>query len=317
MSRGKASAWSASDLPDLSCRRVVVTGADRGVGARVAAALAERGAEVTVCCPDRVAADQAVAAIQERTPAAAVQAAELDLADLDSVRSFAEVYAAGHSGLDLLVNSAGGAAPRGRSADGFELQLGVIHLGHFALTGRLLPLLLAGSRPRVVTLTSLAARYGRLRFADLHHERRYSRWLAYGQARLAALVFAVELQRRAEEAGAPLVSVAAHPGYAVDAAEAPGGPAGRLGGHATRLGAALFGQPVADGALPALYAAAASPVMGGALYAPAGFGQLRGRPRPAPIHRRAMRRDQARLLWRRSEELTGVRYELTPDAVRP
>src|SRR3954464_7873739 len=230
--------WTAADMADQSGRIAVVTGANSGIGFHAARELAAHGAKVILAVRDTEGKGAGAAARMTGD----VEVRKLDLADLASVRSFA----AGVDGpLDLLVNNAGVMAPpRRETADGFELQLGTNHLGHFALTGLLLARLLAGDEPRVVTVSSGAHRMGRIDFDDPQSERRYRRWGAYGQSKLANLLFAFELQRRA---GLALLSVAAHPGYA----------ATNLQGRSLGVFNRLLAQSAASGALPALYAATA------------------------------------------------------------
>ena len=204
-------AWTADDIPDQAGRRAIVTGANSGIGLIAARELARHGAAVVLACRNAAKGEAALAEVRAAAPDADVTLAALDLADLASVRAFA---GARTDPVDLLVNNAGlMAPPRGTTKDGFELQLGTNHLGHFALTGLLLDRLLAGDAPRVVSLSSNAHRMGKIDFDDLQGERRYFRWTAYGQSKLANLLFMRELDRRARAAGLPLASVAAHPGY--------------------------------------------------------------------------------------------------------
>lgn len=239
----------------------------------------------------------------------------LDLADLGSVRDFAERVTDSHDHLDLLVNNAGiMAPPRRETADGFESQLGTNHLGHFALTGRLLGLLAAAPAPRVVTLSSIMHRIGWLRFDDLQMRHRYVNWLAYGQSKLANLMFAVELQRRATAAGSPLLSLAAHPGYSATNLQfaAPATAAERwfLG-----LMNKTVAQSAEQGALPTLYAATMPDVPGGAFIGPDGLMEMRGHPKVTTGAARAYDEQAARRLWEQSEQLTGVTYAFPTAAV--
>jgi NAD(P)-dependent dehydrogenase (short-subunit alcohol dehydrogenase family) len=204
--------WTAKDIPDLSGRRAVVTGANSGLGLQIALELARHGALVTMAVRDTGRGDEAAARIRDEAPDAEVAVARLDLADLSSVREFAATWS---GGVDLLVNNAGVMAlPRRTTKDGFEMHIGTNHLGHFALTGLMLPHLLEGGASRVVTMSSGAHTYGRIRFSNLQGERHYQRWLAYGQSKLANLLFAFGLARKAASADADLTSAAAHPGYA-------------------------------------------------------------------------------------------------------
>ncbi|HEY8770474.1 MAG TPA: oxidoreductase, partial [Thermoleophilaceae bacterium] len=201
-------------MPDQSGRVAVVTGANSGLGLVTARELARAGASVVLACRNTSKGERAIEELRAAVPGADAKLEALDLADLDSVRDFASRIASERGHLDLLVLNAGVMAPPRRTTkDGFESQFGTNHLGHFALTGRLLPTLLAASEPRVVTLSSGVHRMGSINFDDLQRERRYNNWLAYGQSKLANLIFAVELQRRASTAGTNLLSLAAHPGY--------------------------------------------------------------------------------------------------------
>jgi NAD(P)-dependent dehydrogenase (short-subunit alcohol dehydrogenase family) len=301
--------WTAADIPDLSGRRAVVTGANSGLGLEVARELARRGAAVVLACRDEQKGRRALAEVQESATGPDPELETLDLADLASVADFASRYAGSHGGdLDLLVANAGIMAPPRRvTADGFEAQLGTNHLGHFALTGRLLPALLRRPGSRVVTVSSVAHRMGRIDFDDLHGARRYRRWRAYGQSKLANLLFAFELDRRTRAAGAPLVSVAAHPGYAATNLQTAGPPAHEA--LAMRVLNPLVAQSAAMGALPLLFAATAEDLPGGSYIGPDGPAEARGHPRRVSATRRAEDTDVARRLWEVSERLTGVAFE--------
>ncbi|GAB2862376.1 oxidoreductase [Actinoallomurus bryophytorum] len=295
--------WTTDDVPDLAGKRAIVTGANSGIGLRTALELARHGATVVLACRSAERGEEALATIRAAVPGGDVVVGSLDLADLASVRAFAEANA---SPLDLLINNAGVMAlPHRTTADGFELQFGTNHLGHFALTGLLLPALLERPGARVVTVTSVFHRMGRIDFGDLDAERGYHKWPAYCQAKLANLVFAKELDRRA-----PFVSVASHPGYAVTNLQ-KAGP--RMEGSRARellFGGlnTLMGQSDAAGAWPSLYAATAE-VEGGQCYGPRGPGQSRGAPTRVRTLRRAADPELGRRLWEVSEERTGVSYD--------
>ena len=304
--------WTTAAIPPLDGRVVIVTGANSGLGFETARALARAGARVVLACrdPDRGAA--AVQRLREEA-GADVELAPLDLADLASVRTFAAGFAAGHDRLDVLVNNAGVMAiPRRQTADGFEMQFGTNHLGHFALTGHLLDRLLATPGARVVTVSSMAARGARIRFDDLQGVRHYGRWSAYGQAKLANQLFVLELDRRVAGRGADLVSVAAHPGYAATNLQmvGPQMTGSDLMERVTRLGNTLLAQSAADGALPSLYAATAPDVRGGQFFGPDRLFGMRGSPKRIPFLKAATDTGTARRLWEVSEELTGVRYDV-------
>lgn len=303
--------WSIDRLPDLGGRTAVVTGANSGLGLETARGLAGAGARVVMACRNTGKGEAAAGHIRAGQPDAELEVWPLDLADLASVEAFAKEFGSAHGKLDLLVNNAGVMAlPESRTRDGFEMQIGTNHLGHFALTGRLLEALRAAEAPRVVTVSSLAHRPGRIDLDDLNWQRRrYRKWTAYGQAKLANLMFALELQRRCQAAGERIVSVASHPGYAATHLQLAGPEASdsRLGQMMMQLSNRLFGQSQARGALPSLYAATAD-LDGGEYIGPDGFGELWGVPAPARIAGRAKKAETARGLWRLSEELTGVRY---------
>jgi NAD(P)-dependent dehydrogenase (short-subunit alcohol dehydrogenase family) len=302
--------WSASDVPDLTGRRAIVTGATSGLGLETARVLAARGAHVLLTGRDEQRTDQAVRRVRAAVPGGSVEPAGLDLADLSSVRAFAAQT--GALPVDLLVNNAGVMALPSREVtlDGFERQVGTNHLGHFALTGLLLPALLAAPAPRVVTVSSIMHWIGVMTVDDLQSEQRYDPWQAYARSKLANLLFARELNRRVRAAGVDLVSVAAHPGYTRTRLVANGPAQGHpVLGAAFRAGSALVGQGVRSGALPQLRAATDPAVTGGEFVGPRVLGW-----RGLPVHARraaAARDDGSQdALWAESERLTGVRFDL-------
>ena len=291
--------WTTDTMDPQDGRTFVITGANSGIGLEAARALGAAGARVVVACRDTAKGEHAVAELDGD-----FDVRRLDLADLASVRGFASEL---EGDVDVLINNAGVmAVPRGRTADGFEMQLGTNHLGHFALTGLLLDCL----RDRVVTISSGAHRFGRMNFGDLMSERHYQRWLAYGQSKLANLLFMQELQRRLETADSSLRSVAAHPGYA----------ATNLQFHTQSiqdklmgLGNHIFAQSAAMGALPTLYAATED-IPGGAFVGPDGLAEQRGHPHLVGMSGAARNTESARKLWEESEELTGVSYDFGKSA---
>jgi NAD(P)-dependent dehydrogenase (short-subunit alcohol dehydrogenase family) len=300
--------WTAADIPDQHHRIAIVTGANSGIGLVAARELARAGARVIMACRDASKADRAAGLIRGEVSGADVEVAALDLASLDSVRQFAGGYSEPH--LDLLINNAGVMVPPRRiTADGFELQLGTNHLGHFALTGLLMEPLLATPGARVVTVSSTAHKMGRIDFDDLQSERSYRRWLRYGQSKLANLLFALELDRRLRAAGADLLSVAAHPGYAATNLQTAATPS-----RIERLGSTvlnrIYAQDADRGALPTLYAATAD-VPGGSFVGPDGFQEMRGYPTLVSPTRAARNPQTARRLWGVSEQLTGVHFDFS------
>lgn len=299
--------WNRTHMPDQSGRLAVVTGANSGIGYATACALAERGAHVVLACRDRERAERAADRLRREVPDAVVETRRVDLGDLASIRAFAGGL--GHDRVDLLVNNAGVAlAPRSRTADGFETHFGVNHLGTFALTGLLLPRLLAAPRPRVVTVSSEAQRFVRLDLDDPHGERSYRPWFAYLRSKQAVLYFAVELQRRADAAGTRLLSMAASPG--LTRTNVLGGASG---GHPVlRRVVRVAGKSAADGALPTLYAATAPGLPGGGYVVPGGLMQQRGAPALWDRDRALTDTATAARLWSLSERLTGVVPEIVP-----
>lgn len=305
--------WTADDIPDQTGRVVVVTGANSGLGRIDSRELSRVGAIVVMACRNTEKGERVADEIRGDVPNAELVVEALDLADLRSVRAFAERFDGQQRRLDLLINNAGiMAAPRRLTNDGFESQLGTNHLGHFALTGLLLAGLLAAPEPRVVTESSGAHRMGRINFGDLQGERRYVRWLAYGQSKLANLMFAFELQRRATEAGTALESMAAHPGYAATNLQFAAPPP-----HERALMAVsnrLFSQSAEMGALPTLYAATTPDLPGGSFIGPDGRMEQRGYPKVVTAAGKAYDQEASRRLWEVSEQLTGVYYDFTARA---
>jgi hypothetical protein len=307
----EAQRWTADDVPDLSGKTIVVTGGNSGIGYEAALVLAAKGARVVLACRDLAKARSAVDAITAAHPAASVEVMRLDLASLQSVREFAKELKAAHERLHVLCNNAGVMAlPHRKTADGFEMQLGTNHLGHFALTGLLLDRLLATPGARVVNVSSNAHRFGWMRFDDLQWERSYGKWRAYGQSKLANLLFTYELQRRLERKGADIVSVACHPGYAATNLQIAGPQMEGSGlmEALSRLANRLFAQSAAMGALPTLYAIASPEVRGGEYIGPDGFAENAGYPKKTHSAVRSYDSDDAARLWKISEDLTGVRY---------
>jgi NAD(P)-dependent dehydrogenase (short-subunit alcohol dehydrogenase family) len=310
-----ASKWTARDMPDQAGRVAVVTGANSGLGLVTARELTRAGAEVIIACRNTAKGDQAAAGIRSAVPGASLSVMALDLADLASVRGFAARLSGEHSTVDLLINNAGiMAPPRQKTRDGFESQFGTNHLGHFALTGLLLENLLSARQPRVVTLSSGAHRMGKIHFDDLQWEHsRYQNWLAYGQSKLANLMFAFELARRAKLAGTKLVSAAAHPGYsATNLQFASPRPHEQAVMFVTNR---VIAQSADMGALPTLYAATYPGLPSGSFVGPNGFQEMRGHPHIVTGAGRAYDEDAWRRLWDVSEDLTGVAYRFGAAAV--
>jgi len=296
--------WTTSDIPDQTGRTAVVTGANTGLGFHTAAALAAHGAHVVLAVRSLDKGKEAVEKITAASPGAAVMLEELDLASLDSVRAAADQLRSKHDGIDLLINNAGVYAPKSITKDGFELHFGTNHLGHFALTGLLLDRLLPAPGSRVVTVSSVAHRVGAaIHFDDLQWERSYSRAGAYGQSKLANLLFTYELQRRLVPRGTT-IAAAAHPGISNTELMRNMPPPLRV---ATVALAPLF-QGANMGALPTLRAATDPGVLGGQYFGPDGLGGVRGYPKVVSSSDQSHDATLQRRLWEVSEELTGVVY---------
>lgn len=301
--------WNTSHIPPQHGRTALVTGTG-GLGYETALALARAGATVVIAGRSVAKGLEATRRIRHAVPGADPAFALLDLASLDSVAACSASLADALGRIDILVNNAGVMTPpqRRTTADGFELQFGTNHLGHFALTAQLLPLLRRSDDPRVVTLSSVAARQGRFDFGDLQSERDYRPMVAYAQSKLACLVFAMQLQRRSEAAGWGLRSIAVHPGISRTDLLPNGAGSDSAAGRARRWLWFLF-QPAPHGALPALFAATAPQAEGGAYYGPAYFGETRGAPSIARVPDRALDLGNALRLWEASAQLTGLRFD--------
>jgi NAD(P)-dependent dehydrogenase (short-subunit alcohol dehydrogenase family) len=301
--------WTAADILDQRGRIAVVTGANSGIGFVAARELARAGARVVLAVRNAEKGAEAAREISAAVPGAEVEVGSLDLGSLESVRGFAEWFGREHEGLDLLINNAGVMAPpRQVTADGFELQFGTNHLGHFALTGLLLGRMEGREDARVVTVSSGAHRMGRINFDDLQGEGRYGRWSAYGQSKLANLLFAFELDRRLRAAGSSVKSLAAHPGYAATNLQSAAAP------QPDRLFMAVTNRVLAQspemGALPLLYAATYPGLEGGTYVGPDGLFEQRGYPKPVGSSAAARDEGAARKLWEASEGLTGVLFRI-------
>jgi NAD(P)-dependent dehydrogenase (short-subunit alcohol dehydrogenase family) len=305
------------DIPDQTGTLAVVTGANSGIGFGVSQRLAAAGAMVILAVRNTDKGNQAAQAMRAAAPDAQVVVEQLDLASLASVEAFADRLLTRDQPINTLINNAGIMTPPTRhiTADGFELQFGTNYLGHFALTGRLLPLLRKAGAARVVTLSSLTNRMGSINFDDLQSEHSYRPRRAYGQSKLATLLFAMELNRRSVHYDWGIHSNASHPGATLTNLQTTGPTLGRgsstllerLGMQVTRM-IPGFWQEIAQGALPTLYAATSPLAVGGGYYGPGGFAELTGMPAPARIPRRARNEQTAQQLWQVSEQLTNVSF---------
>jgi len=317
--------WTSEDIPDQSGRIAVVTGGNSGIGLIECRELARHGARVILACRNQQKGEAAVAQIRQALGSAGkdaqIEVRQLDLASLDSIRKFAESFESDYpEGLDVLINNAGVMAPpRLETEDGFELQIGTNHLGHFALTGRLFDSLKKKPDSRVVTVSSVAARMGKLNFDDLQSKQRYSRWPAYGQSKLANQVFALDLQSLIGEAGLDMKSMAAHPGVSATNLTTAGndldsGLMGLLSKPFLKMNDLFIAQGAEAGALPVLRAATDPDLAGGSYIGCDGRGQRRGKPVIVPPLKPALNHEIANKLWKASVEATGVDYDFTPVA---
>lgn len=315
MSRRAASQWVDKHLDDQTGKVVVITGANVGLGYEAALQLARKNAQIVIACRNRAKAEYALRSIKQAVPSAYIDLILLDLASLESVNHFADEFRKQFNQLDVLINNAGVMAiPYRETEDGFEMQLGTNHMGHFALTGRLLPLLIKCAPSRVVTVSSGAHHFGRI---DLRPHARYHPIKAYGQSKLANLLFAYHLDRKLKQAGHGVSSTAAHPGWAATnlAYAAPEMRGKAYQKYFMKAANSLFAQSAAMGALPTLYAATQSDVVGGDYYGPGTVPELRGYPKRARSSRRSRDVKLAEQLWLQSEKLTGVAYDFGADVL--
>jgi NAD(P)-dependent dehydrogenase (short-subunit alcohol dehydrogenase family) len=303
--------WRVSALQSLKNRHFVITGANSGIGLQAARHLASRDATVTMACRTVSKAEAARAELAREFSAATLSIEALDLTSLKSIKAFADRLVQHGRPVDVLINNAGVMAPPYTlTEDGFEMQIGTNHLGHFALTAQLWPLLKAGKNPRVVSVSSVYHKVGTIHFDDLHSKKKYRKWDAYAQSKIANLYFTFELERRARASGCGVIAVACHPGYSATNLQTAG-----LIQDSTftqkffALGNNLLAQSAEQGALPTVYAAAAEGVQGGEFYGPDGFLELRGTPVLVAPHARAKDAQVAAKLWTVSQEATGVLFD--------
>jgi NAD(P)-dependent dehydrogenase (short-subunit alcohol dehydrogenase family) len=299
--------WTPTAMAPQTGRTILITGANSGIGYQAAREFARKGAQVLLGVRDVGKGEAARGRILAETPQAQVTVVPLDMASLASIRTFAGDFVASGSRLDVLVNNAGVMAlpKREQTPDGFERQFGTNHLGHFALTGLLMPALLRAETPRVVTVASLAHRNGKMEWDNLQSEKSYTAWGAYNNSKLANILFARELDRKAREAHSKLLSVAVHPGISVTNIAGPGSD---VKSRFMRLFGRFMFQSDEMGALPTLYAATAPEVEGGQYIGPGGRGEIGGYPKVVQPKPQALNEADGRRLWQVSEELTGVVY---------
>lgn len=303
--------WTYNDIPSQEGRVAIVTGANSGLGYYTAKGLAGKGCEVIMACRDIKKGEEAKTALLKMHPSAKLKVMELDLSDLESVRSFTGTYKSEYTALDLLINNAGlMAIPLRRTAQGFEMQFGVNHLGHFALTALLFDLMKTTERSRIVNVSSAAHKIGEIRFDDINWNNGYNKWKAYGMSKLANIHFTHELADKVAARGMYIRVVAAHPGYA-DSKLIEKGPEmnGRqLMVRAGRFANSLVAQSTEMGALPQLFAATSPEAVHRGFYGPGGFGGMRGYPQRTYPQRQKVSKDVQQRLWDLSEKMTGVTF---------
>jgi NAD(P)-dependent dehydrogenase (short-subunit alcohol dehydrogenase family) len=305
--------WTLDQIPQQAGRIAVVTGANSGLGFSTSRALALKGAKVIMACRNLEKGEMARQLIINESVAVAPEVWQLNLASLESVKLFALKFAAAGTRLDLLINNAGlMAIPYDRTEDGFEMQFGVNHLGHFALTARLWPILSETEGSRVVQVSSLAHHFGEIRFEDIHWEKGYKKWGAYGMSKLANLLFVRELTNRLAETGDKVIVAAAHPGYADTELQAKGSrmKGNKLGAVSMNLVNKLMAQSGEKGALPSIYAATAKDVEQGAYFGPGGLMKLHGWPEQDSPNKKLVNNEVASKLWDVSEALTSLEFKV-------
>ncbi len=309
MAEDRKKDWTSADIPSQKGKSVVITGTG-GIGYEIALELTRAGAQVIMAGRNRSKGEEAINKIMKVNPSGSIRFEELDLADLASINAFGERLKVQHNSLDILVNNAAVMNPPKRlvTKDGFELQMGTNYLGHFALTAQLLPLLLKGNKPRVVTLSSIAHRAGVINFDDLQSENSYKPMVAYSQSKLACLMFALELQRRSDAFGWGISSLGAHPGISRTELIPNGAGKNSPTGIVRRLFGPVLFQPAAHGAWPPLYAATSESATGGTYYGPSRMNEMRGYPMIAKIAPQALDADASTKLWEVSEQLTKVKF---------
>ncbi len=304
--------WSAADVVDQTGKVAVITGGNSGIGYQAALMLCAAGAHVVIACRNERKGRMAASGVCNTMRDPSISTVTLDLADLASVRTCADKLHQAHDRIDMLINNAGVMAiPQRATADGFEMQLGTNHLGHFALTGLVLDLLQAAPAGRVVNVSSTAHKFGTMDFDDLHSERKaYGAWQAYGQSKLANLLFTYELQRRLHAANSRAIGVACHPGYSATNLQSVGPQmtGSRVSGWFMSLGNRLVAQSAHDGALPTVYAATHPDIVGGDYVGPDGMREMWGPPRKTQSNAASHDADSQQQLWQSSASATGVTY---------
>lgn len=304
--------WTATDIPDQTGKTIIVTGANSGLGLETSRELARHGAHVILACRTASKAEAAMEDIKSDQPNAKLTFLPLDLSSLESVKQFVATFQEQHDKLDVLCNNAGVMAlPYRKTAEGFEMQFGTNHIGHFALTGLLLDTLLATPNSRIVNVSSLAHTMGKIKFKDINHTKSYNRWLAYGQSKLANLLFTYELHRKLQAKGAGTICIACHPGYtSTNLQQAASRMSGsKLSERLWGIVNGIFAQTTAAGAWTNLYACTVPTLEGGDYVGPKGFLELRGYPGKVKSNKRSHNKEDAQRLWEYSVEQTQIAYD--------
>ncbi|MFC2086245.1 oxidoreductase [Bacteroidota bacterium] len=295
--------WTNNNIPDLSGKTAIVTGANSGIGFETAKTLAGKNALVVMACRNIEKGNEAAEKIKTEFKDAKLEVLKLDLSSQKSIREFADNFKGKYNELHLLINNAGVMMPPySKTEDGFELQIGTNHLGHFTLTGLLLELLLKTEKSRIVSVSSMAHKWGEIKFDDLNREQNYSKAEAYGQSKLANLLFTYELQRKLEKAGSSSIAVASHPGWTQTNLQRHTG--------SFRFLNPVFGQKPFQGAWPTLMAATFLETKGADYFGPRGFMEMKGHPKKVESNAKSHDKDVAAKLWKLSEELTGIKFEI-------
>ena len=303
--------WSTMDIPDQTGKNIIVTGANSGLGYQTSLELVKKGARVILACRNEEKGNLAASRISNQVPNAVLEVLSLDLSDLSSIRFFVKKFSEKYNKLNVLVNNAGVMAlPQLQTADQFEMQFGTNHLGHFALTALLFPILKETANSRVVTLSSLMHKFGKINFDDLNCEKSYAKWKAYGQSKLANLMFATELQKKLDIHDIKMLSLAAHPGWSATNLQTKGAELehARVTKKLNELANKLLAQSASIGALPSLYAATSPKVKPGSYYGPGGWLKMHGHPVEEKINRKLVDPEISGKLWLKSEELIGIKF---------
>ncbi len=303
--------WTTNDIPDQAGKTIVITGANSGLGLESTRVLAGKGAHIVMACRNLEKGEAAKQEVLAQVPNASLDLMQLDLGSLDSVRAFADAYKAKYDRLDVLMNNAGiMAIPYRETADGFETQFGVNHLGHFALTGLLMDVILKTPNARIMNVTSSANWFGKINLDDLNSKQNYDRWGAYGQSKLANILFTFELQRRLDAAGADVMTNTAHPGFVITNLQVNSSQQSETAFEwfMYQVMEPILGQDVSMGVLSQLYGAVATDAKPATFYGPRTF-NVRGYPKAAKANKIAYDESVARRLWEVSEQMTGVTYD--------